>query len=112
MIRTLSSNEVKQQWGSIMNSVGNDGDEVIVESHGKPKVVVIPFDEFEAFQKSRKEQIRKGALMKLQAWDQKYANRNSDLSEQEVEQMAHRFRVEIGESFEADDTNKSDATNR
>ncbi len=112
MIRTLSSNEAKQQWGSIMKSVGDDGDEFIVESHGKPKVVVIPFDEFEAFQKARKEQIRAEALMKLQAWDQKYADRNSDLSEQEVEQIARRFRIEVGESFDTDDTKASDTSNR
>lgn len=103
MIRTLSSNEAKQQWGSIMNAVGNNGDEVIVESHGKPKVVVIPFDEFEAFQKARKEQIRAEALVKFDALSARLGKRNGDLTQDQIDDLANRFVHEMYEDLVRDD---------
>jgi prevent-host-death family protein len=37
MSRAISSNEAKQRWGSVLSAVVEDGDEIVVESHGKPK---------------------------------------------------------------------------
>src|SRR5665811_2072572 len=44
-IRTISSNEAKQHWGAMMKAA-SEGEAVIVESHGKPKAVVISPEEF------------------------------------------------------------------
>ncbi len=47
MPRTISASEAKTRFGSIMNWAGESQDDVIVESYGEPKVVIIPFGEYQ-----------------------------------------------------------------
>jgi prevent-host-death family protein len=95
MVRTLSSNEVKQRWGAVMGSVSRGEGEVIVESHGKPKVAVISYEEFEAFQKLRKKRLQEEALRELQAIGELIGDRNDDLTPEQVEELADRFSHEF-----------------
>lgn len=100
MIRTMSSNEAKQQWGSIMSSVGNGGDEVIVESHGKPKVAVVSYGEYQEFQKVRKQLQRAEAVAAFDALSARIGDRNSDLSQEQIADLANRFAHEMYEDLE------------
>lgn len=95
MIKTLSSNEVKQKWGAVMGSVSKGEDEIIVESHGKPKVAVISYDEFEAFQVLRRKQRQDQALAEFRAIGELIGDRNKDLSEKQIEELADRFSHEF-----------------
>ncbi|MGH2542671.1 MAG: type II toxin-antitoxin system Phd/YefM family antitoxin, partial [Ardenticatenaceae bacterium] len=47
MPKTMSASEAHTKFGSVMKWAIESGDEVIVESHGKPKVVILPFEEYE-----------------------------------------------------------------
>jgi len=93
--KTLSSNEAKQQWGSVMSAVSNDGAEVIIESHGKPKAVVISYDEYQGLQQLREKQRREAGLAELQAISELVGDRNNDLSEEQIEELADRFTREV-----------------
>jgi len=95
MIKTISSNEAKQQWGSLMTSVNQHGDEVIVESHGKPKVVVISYDEYQSVQELREKQRRADALTELAAITRLIGDRNKDLSDDQIEELSVRFSKEF-----------------
>ena len=45
MPRTVSASEAKTQFGAILDWAIKCKDDVIVESHGKPKAVIISFEE-------------------------------------------------------------------
>jgi prevent-host-death family protein len=95
MIKTLSSNEAKQRWGAVMDTVSRGENEVIVESHGKPKVAVISYEEFETFQELRKKQRQQQALRELRLIGDLIGDRNNDLTEEQVAELADRFSHEF-----------------
>lgn len=99
MVKTLSSNEVKQRWGAVMGSVSKGEDEIIVESHGKPKVAVISYNEFEAFQDFRKKQRRAAAYARLKELERRIGDKNKDLTEEQIDELANRFSHEFIEDL-------------
>ena len=80
-------------------SVSKGEDEIIVESRGKPKVAVISYDEFEAFQDLRKKQRRAAALTEFRALSERIGDRNKDLSEEQIDELANRFSHEFIEDL-------------
>ena len=93
--RTISSNDAKQNWGSVIGSVSAGEDEVIVESHGKPKVVVISFEEYKSIQELREKQRREAALAELAAITRIIGDRNKDLTDDQIEELSVRFSREF-----------------
>jgi len=89
-VRTMSANEAKQNWGALMRAAREDDGLVIVESHGKPKVIVLSYDEYEAFQTFKEEQRRKELLRRLDAFEARWGGRNTDLSDEQIEEVAVR----------------------
>lgn len=97
--RTISSNDAKQNWGSVIGSVSAGEDEVIVESHGKPKVVVISFEEYKSVQELREKQRRADLLARFRNLSERIGQRNEDLSEERIEELADRFSHEFYEDL-------------
>lgn len=85
MTKTISSNDAKQRWGSMIADVADHGEEVIVESHGKPRVVVISVSAYEEVQAYRKEKRRAEALARFDRLSARIAERNKDQTETEEE---------------------------
>jgi PHD/YefM family antitoxin component YafN of YafNO toxin-antitoxin module len=75
------------------------GDEVIVESHGKPKVVILPFEEYERITELREQARRKAALAQLEALRESVRERNRDLDEEEAAALAERFSRDVIEEM-------------
>lgn len=99
--RTVSSNEAKQHWGAMMRAV-NEGEDVIVESHGKPKAVVISPEAFEELRQARERQRREEAMRLLHEIEASYDGRNDDLTEEQIEALANRAAHEIFEELAAE----------
>ena len=95
MPKVVSSNEAKQRWGAILGYVSEKGDEVIVESHGKPKAVVLSIAAYEEVQALREQKRRAEALDRLRALQERQAERNTDLSEEDAMALADRFAHEM-----------------
>ena len=91
----MSSNEVKQHWGSVMSTVKVPDDAVVVESHGKPQAAVISFTRFEKLRELEEKERRAWALDRLREIEARYGGRNDDLTEDEVEALAVRAGREI-----------------
>lgn len=91
----MSSNEAKQNWGSVMSTARETGSAVVVESHGKPMVAVISYDEFTDFQEFRERRRRQDLLNRLDQLEAQFGDRNKDLSEEEIEELAVRAGREI-----------------
>lgn len=92
--RTVSSNEAKQHWGSMMTAASN-GEAIIVESHGKPKAVVISPEAFEAFRDASEKQRRAEALRRFDELQHRLDSKNQDLTDEQVDELANRFSHEF-----------------
>jgi prevent-host-death family protein len=95
VLKTMSSNEVKQRWGSVMSTVDVPEDAVIVESHGKPKAAVISFERFEKLRELEKKDQRDRAMQTLREIEARYDGRNDDLTKEQIDELAVRAGREI-----------------
>ncbi len=95
VLKTMSSNEVKQRWGSVMSTAKETDNAVIVESHGTPLVAVIPYDEFVDFKEFKEKRRRQELLRRLDQLEAQYDGRNDDLSDEEINELAVRAGREI-----------------
>lgn len=102
--RTMSSNEAKQNWGQIMAIANEPGTAIIVESHGKPRVAVIPVEDLETFRKLQQAARREEGLRTLREIEAAYDGRNDDLSEDEIDELANRFAKELYDDLAAEGT--------
>jgi prevent-host-death family protein len=93
--RTMSSNEAKQNWGQVMAIADEPGTVIVVESHGKPRVAVIPIEDLETFRRLQQAARREEALRTLREIEAAYDGRNDDLTEDEITDLAVRAGREI-----------------
>jgi prevent-host-death family protein len=87
--RTVSSNEAKQRWGKMMNAV-NDGERVVVASHGRPRVAVVSVEDLERLEALDEQERREAFIRRLEALQWRQAERNKDLTDEEIEELATR----------------------
>ncbi len=89
MPRTVSVDDMKHNWDALVEAV-TEGEDVIVESHGKPKAVVISPEAFEELRQARERQRREKALQLLHEIEASYDGRNDDLSDEQIDEIAVR----------------------
>jgi PHD/YefM family antitoxin component YafN of YafNO toxin-antitoxin module len=99
--RTVPPIESREQWDALVETIETEGD-AIVESKGGRKVAVISYDEFLAYQEQRKVRLREEAYTRLQEALKGQAERNADLSEDEIEELAERFSREVIDDLAAE----------
>lgn len=102
-VTTVSSNEAKQHWGAMMNGVNSPDDAVIVESHGRPKVAVISYTRFEKMLELEVQARRAWALEQLRQLEERIGDRNRDLTNEQIEELADRFSCEFVDDLVAED---------
>ncbi len=99
MPKTVSASEAKNRLGAIIGWVLQNKDDVIVESRGEPKVVVVPFSEYEQMKQIKEQTRRRDALSKLEKLRDRVRARNQDLSGEQADALADRFSREIVEDM-------------
>ena len=99
MSRTISATEAKAKLSALINWAIKNRDEVIVESHGNPKAVIISYAAYEQFKEFQEQERRKELLAQLETLAAEVQKRNRDLSEEEAEQLADRFTRETIEEM-------------
>jgi prevent-host-death family protein len=100
----ISANEAKQKFGAMMGWAVEHGDEVIVESHGKPKVVIMAYAEYETVRQLREQARRREALERLHRAKERVSARNRDLTEEQALALADRFVREVIDDMAAEGT--------
>lgn len=81
MPKTVSAHEAKNRLGSLFGYVSDHDDEVIVESHGKPRAVIMSIPAYKEVQALRERKRRTDALERLRQLHGRVAARNQDLTE-------------------------------
>lgn len=100
---TVTASEAKNRLGSLLEYVQCNQDDVIVESHGRPKAAIIPYPEYENLIVQREQIRRLEALSRLDQLRQQVQARNQDLTEDQASALADRFtREAVKELVEED----------
>ncbi len=91
MPKAVSATEAKNRLGSLLAYVAEQGDDVVVESQGKPKAVLISFAAYRQVQALREQKRRAEALERLRRLQERVSSRNQDLSEEEALALAEQI---------------------
>lgn len=101
-MKTVSSNDAKQHWGAMMSGISSPDDAVIVESHGKPNVAVISYTRFEKMLELEERARRAWVLEQLRQLEERIGDRNRDLTDEQIEELADRFSREFVDDLVAE----------
>ncbi|MDQ3250258.1 MAG: type II toxin-antitoxin system Phd/YefM family antitoxin [Chloroflexota bacterium] len=88
MAKTISASEAKTNFGTIVNWAVQKNEEVIIQSYGEPKAVIISFAEFQKLAQLREQERRRQALAAMEQLRTEVSARNQDLSENQVDALA------------------------
>lgn len=89
--KTISASEAKNSLGAMIDWAVENEDEVIVESRGKPKAVIMPFGEYEKYQQLREQVRRRAVLARLEKLAKTTGAQNQDLSAEAADNLADQF---------------------
>lgn len=91
MPRTVSATEAKNRLGAIVEYAVKNPDGVIIESRGKPRAVILSFEEYQKVKKAQEQMRRQEALAKLRALAEEVRKRNQDLSAEQADELADQI---------------------
>ena len=90
MPRTISATEAKNKLGEVMGWVRDTHDEVIIESRGEPKAVIMSYQEYEKLKEVKEQQRRAEILARLEQLREQVSARTTDLNEEQALELADR----------------------
>jgi len=102
MPKTVSVSEAKNQLSAVLDWVVENGNEVVIESRGEPKVAILSYAEYQEFLAFREQARRREALRQLEELARRMQARNADLSAEEVDQLADEITRETLQRMEAE----------
>lgn len=94
MPKTVSVSEAKNQLSAVLDWVVENGNEVVIESRGEPKVAILSYAEYQEFLAYREQARRKEALRQLETLAEQIWAQTDDLSVEDVEQLAEEISQE------------------
>lgn len=91
--RSVGTAEAEIRFASLLDRVAEQGEEVQVERDGEPAAVLISVDSYEELQRLRRRDRRQRELdlEQLRRLSERIGDRNSDLTEEQIEELADRF---------------------
>ncbi len=104
----VSISEAKARLSRLVEQTADENEQIVIESHGKPKVALIPYADFEQFSIWQETQRRRQALDDLQQLARRVAAKNQDLSVSAGETLADRFTRDVIEEMIAEGKVKYD----
>ena len=103
MPKTVTTSEANNTLGSLVGWVVENEDEVIVESQGEPRAVIMSFDAYEELRVLKEQQRRQAALEQLrQIRDRVQARHPNIESEEEAMALAERLVSDVIDDMAAE----------
>ena len=102
MPKKISVSQAKNQLSAMLDWAIENQDGVIVESHGRPKAVILPFSQYESYLSFQEQQERQNAVTRLYAIAETIQSYNTDLSAEEADQLANEIAQEAVNSLQKD----------
>jgi prevent-host-death family protein len=98
MPKTVTASEAKNRLGSLIQWALTNKDEVVIKSRGEPKVVIMPYQEYQTVIEMREQARRRQALAQLEALRDQVQARKA-LTEKQATELADRFTREVVEEL-------------
>lgn len=97
MSRVVTATEAKNRLGALLEAVAEHQDEVIVESHGRARAVILPVDAYHELKRLRDQKRRQDAVDRLRRLNKQIevANRDLDLTEEQAIAIADEISHEM-----------------
>lgn len=102
MERSMGATDLRQRLTDVLQAVREQGETYIVETFGRPQVAIINLDEYQRIQRFRRE--REAFFEWLEFTAARNAERNMDLSDEEVLAIIEQAREEVADLRQAQDT--------
>lgn len=88
MPKTISVSEAKNKLSAMLEWANRNQDGVVIESRGRPKAVILPYTEYEAYLSMREKEQRRTALKRLEELAAIIQAQNQDMSPDAAEQLS------------------------
>jgi prevent-host-death family protein len=88
MVRTISATEAKVNFGAVTQQVIDDGEPVVVENHGQPRVAIVPVQQLDRLAALEEQERRRVWLERARALRSRVLEKNADLTPEQAEQIA------------------------
>ena len=88
MPRAVSTSEAKSKLTALIGWVREHREAVVVENRGKPRAVILSYEEYEALQALKEQRRRQDLLDQLRRLQARVSARNADLSAEEADALA------------------------
>lgn len=95
MVRAVSATEAKNRFGTVLDWVIKDGDEVVVERQGRPLAAILSMAAYDRFKELREKERRQQALETLRSVQNRVSARNNDLTPEQIEGIADQFSRDV-----------------
>ena len=93
-MKTVTATELQRNTRGVMDHARTKGEAVVVESHGKPMVALLPFEEYERYLRYKEQ--RRALFERLDAFAAANAASNR-MTEEEALALAEQVRQEVWE---------------
>ncbi len=93
MEQSIGTTDLRQRLTDVLHAVQEQREAYIIETFGRPQAVIINLDEYERFQRFRRE--REAFFEWLEATATRNAERNAGLSDEEVLAIIEQAREEV-----------------
>jgi prevent-host-death family protein len=97
MTRTVTATEAKNRLGALLRAVSEEGDTVVIENRRERAAILVSVADYEEYQSLRKERQRREAIEEIKQIAARQAALNSDLSEEEADELVQRAIQDIRE---------------
>jgi len=88
MPRTVSSSEVQNNFGAMLQWAEENNDEVVVERRGKPAGVIISYEEYQEVLRLREQDRRRTIFARMESIRKQVAESTPDLTAEEAYRLA------------------------
>ena len=102
MPKMISASEAKAKFGALRKWAVEQQDEVIVEVHGEPEVVLMEYAKYQEYQRLREEERRRQAWVAVEALRQEVNALSEGLSAEEAYRLAGFSEAVIEETLRKD----------
>jgi len=93
-LKVIPATELKNKTGAVLDWTDKTNTDLVVESRGKPKAVIISYEGYERVQQLREEEARRQKLNEWEKLSEKIRARNPDMTEAKTHSIAQEFRDE------------------
>ncbi|NOY46329.1 MAG: type II toxin-antitoxin system prevent-host-death family antitoxin [Deltaproteobacteria bacterium] len=99
MRKTVSATEAKVHLGAMLEWAANHPEAVVIESRGRPRAVLLSFEEYQKLEQARQAVRKQEALQRLEALADRVAARGAGLEGHDAEAVADRLVREAAEGL-------------